>query len=177
MPVCGRYVLIKCDSSFYSKLDRHRFARIIIIKILAQWMDLDASSIKLEESPHGPLYLGTYLGDKIYISISYTNTELWIALSRGKEVGLDVTEIKYFAELNDVAKIYFNESDYTLISNSKNPELDFARCWSELEAKIKLTKKNIKEFSYLELNDKEWSDFRLDSFYQKHVFVTVAYSL
>jgi phosphopantetheinyl transferase len=161
----------------YVNFDKHYLARYVIKEILANWMGSDASEVKLKESTHGPELQDLYLADKIYISISYSKTQLWIALARGIEIGLDVTEIKYFPELNDVAKVFFNWKDYVCIINSYKPELEFARCWSKMESKLKLRKKNIKEYSSLDLNDTNAFDFRADSFSDNNFFVSVAYNV
>jgi|APCry1669190156_1035279.scaffolds.fasta_scaffold01013_2 phosphopantetheinyl transferase len=174
IPEHGAYVLLKCDSNQYSGSDKHVYARKIITETLADWLRIDRSSIKLEESYLGPVFFERILDDYIYISISYCGDEIWIAFSRGKEIGLDVTLIKLFPELLDVAKIYFDHNTQALIINSTAPEYKFSYFWSRLEAKIKLTKSSLTEHVSRSFQDSFVSDVNVDSFFIEHAYVSVA---
>ncbi|MCX7206951.1 MAG: 4'-phosphopantetheinyl transferase superfamily protein [Proteobacteria bacterium] len=100
---------------------------------------------QLLETPTGPAFAtGPW-----QISLSYSNDYAVCALSKCAYLGVDITPIQYFAELTEVAQLYFSPAIAQTLSQLPESEqaLRFAKEWSELEAKTKACKMGLREWS------------------------------
>jgi phosphopantetheinyl transferase len=116
--------------------------------LVRQWLHTQVqprSGGQLLETPTGPAFAtGPWK-----ISLSYSNNYAVCALSKCAYLGVDITPIQYFAELLEVAQLYFSPAIAQTLSQLPESEqaLRFAKEWSELEARSKACKMGLREWS------------------------------
>lgn len=122
-------------------------SRAVLRQILSTWSNLPADQLPLRESPRGPLWFGLLHGETLNISLSYTDTEIWVALVRGARIGVDAMTLQAFPEIASVAQAYFHPDTAAVIQQSKNPLPTFASAWTDIESRLKCLKLDLVEWS------------------------------
>jgi len=120
--------------------------RDILRKVLSQWMGCLAEAVTLKESDTGPILENLIEGQNINISLSYSGNQGWISLQRGGKVGLDIMHAQSFPEMREIARHYLPPKSKKTMDEAEAPEIAFALAWTEMEARLKFSKKPLREF-------------------------------
>lgn len=146
MPGAGRVVLVRVSVPPVRRDARPR-VRAALHTILAVWSGLPPSALPLWEGPRGPVWRGQ-LGDyPIDISLSYTGAEAWIALLRNGRIGVDALEIQFLPDVEAVTRLYLGPAALAAIRPAADPHRAFALAWTEMEARLKCSKRDLTEWS------------------------------
>jgi phosphopantetheinyl transferase len=173
-PEYGKFIVVRCDYNINRRSDKHKISRDIIVQVLGLWTNSHSNTILLQETKNGPKWNGSYKGNSIFLSISHSNSTIWIAFSHAINIGIDATTIIDFPERNNVSKLYFDEYTYSVIKESPQPDYEFAKAWTSLEAQLKLRKLGLIEYSsnyQLEIDSKK---VNFNHFFEENQFVTIA---
>lgn len=78
---------------FVSPLDRHRFAvvRGRLRTILGRYLDRDPATLRFGSNPHGKPELA---GQPLRFNLSHSGDAMLVAITRGRDLGVDVEEIR-----------------------------------------------------------------------------------
>jgi 4'-phosphopantetheinyl transferase len=152
---------LDCDAPVYSRLqttlspdeiaradrfvflaDRNRFvaARGILRELLGTYLMLPPANLKFRYGNHGKPALDANAPDStLQFNLSHSGDLAIYAFSRGRELGVDVEQIRPQLASEDVARRYFASSEVAelqaLPPNSR-PEAFFL-CWTRKEAYVK----------------------------------------
>lgn len=121
-------------------------------EILAEYLDCLPSVIQFEENDYGKPFLRENK-KKIYFNLSHSHEIALLAVSKKRQVGVDIEFIRTnFEEINIVEQIFSTPEIETLQSLPKNLKTKaFFDCWTRKEAFIKAVGQGLsfplKEFS------------------------------
>jgi len=127
---------------FYFSRDRQRFivARGILRSILAGYLGRIPSSISLTYGSHGKPALASESGaDAIRFNVSHSHGMALYALTRGREVGVDLEFIRRDVKAEQIAGQCFSHSEIIALQALPLSVRDdaFFLCWTRKEAYIK----------------------------------------
>jgi hypothetical protein len=88
-----------------------------------------------ERGPEVPESLG--LG-RVGVSLSYAQSEAWLAVGWEGQIGLDAVSIGSIPDWEEVASVYLEPPARERLYESARPDLDFCREWAGFEARLKL---------------------------------------
>ena len=127
---------------FYFSRDRERFivARGILRAILGRYSNRSPNSLCFSYSTHGkPELVSESDADGIRFNLSHSHGEALYAVSRGREVGVDLEFIRCDLEAEQIAERFFSHSEIETLQ-ALPPSLRkyaFFLCWTRKEAYIK----------------------------------------
>lgn len=122
--------------------DRFLAGRGILREMLAGYLGEEPGSIRLSEGEFGKLHLSDHLdGDSISFNVSHAGTYLLIALTAGREIGVDLEQVSHDLSFRPMAKRYFSAREQEdLFSLPPGEQIAaFYRCWTRKEAYLKGT--------------------------------------
>jgi 4'-phosphopantetheinyl transferase len=131
-------------SRFRSPTDRQRFvaARAWLRIILASYLTTDPERLsfcysKKEKPALGPAYVSS----GITFNISHSAGVALLAFARGKEIGVDVEQLRHDFDLEAIARRFFSAHEQEQLSAlpAENRFDAFFRCWTRKEAYMKAT--------------------------------------
>jgi 4'-phosphopantetheinyl transferase len=129
---------------FHFQRDRQHFvaARALLRTILASYLATDPNSLTFSYSKKEKPSLGPVLADsKVTFNVSHSGGVALLAFSRGREVGVDVEQVRRDFDLEAIARRFFSSDEqnqlFALPADEKVPA--FFRCWTRKEAYIKAT--------------------------------------
>lgn len=146
LPPAGEPVLIRVPTSS-TRVAARRELRLVLLRVLAAWSGCAAEEMPLSETLCGPVWVGPLAGLGLEISLSYAEAEGWIGLIRGGSIGIDVMRVQSVPEVENVARLYLGPAAWKAIQNSSNVDVSFALAWTDLEARLKLLKQPLREYS------------------------------
>jgi 4'-phosphopantetheinyl transferase len=146
LPPPGRAVLVQIATPQPREAARHKL-REVLVQVLSAWSSLPSEELLLKETPCGPVWQGEICGESLDISLSYGTEEGWVGLIRGGRIGVDVTVVTKFAEMDSVAQYYLGDLIAADIRRAANPTHAFAAAWTERESRIKCLKRNLVEWT------------------------------
>jgi 4'-phosphopantetheinyl transferase len=129
---------------FHFDRDRQRFsaARAVLRKILATYLEVDSKTLtfcysKKEKPSLGP----PGSGSGITFNVSHSGGIALLTFSRGREVGVDVEQIKHDIEVEAIGRRFFSEHEQAqLFALPAEQQVEaFFRCWTRKESYIKAT--------------------------------------
>ena len=94
--------------------------------------------VRWRESPKGPEVLESVGNGRVGVSLSYAQSEAWLALGWDGPIGLDAVAIEPVLEWEEVALVYLEPMAQERLRLSRRADLDFAREWAGYEARLKL---------------------------------------
>jgi 4'-phosphopantetheinyl transferase len=131
-------------SRFHFSDDRQRFvaSRAFLRTILAGYLRTDPSGLSFSYSKKEKPSLGpAHAGSDVTFSVSHSGGIALFAFTRGREVGVDVEQLRRDFDVEAIARRFFSAHEqkqlYPLPSESKFEA--FFRCWTRKEAYIKAT--------------------------------------
>ena len=173
-PEYGKFVVVRCDYNINSRSDKHKISRDIIVQVLGVWTNSHSNTILLQETKSGPKWNGSYKSNSIFLSISYSDSTIWIAFAHARNIGIDATSIIDFPDRDNVSKLYFDEYTYLVIKESPQPNYEFAKAWTSLEAQLKLRKLGLIEYNSDHQSEISSNNLNLNHFFEENQFVTIA---
>ena len=119
---------------------RYSVGRSICRLILGQYLDIEAKDLVFYYNRYGRPYIDSYLNhNALSFNVSHSENHLLLAVSKGREVGIDIERVKCEFDCVEIAKGFF--STYELAQLRALPpserELGFITCWTQKEAYIK----------------------------------------
>jgi len=124
---------------FVFERDRVRFsiAHTALRDILSRYTGEDASAIVIHTAEKGKPYLADH--PEIRFNLSHSGCWAMVAVTRGREVGVDIECIRADRSSEDIAKRFFAPAEVRALNGT--PEHSrvqaFFACWSRKEAYIK----------------------------------------
>jgi 4'-phosphopantetheinyl transferase len=131
-------------SRFHFTIDRERFvaARALLRTILAGYLavrpgDLSFAYSKKEKPSLAPLHAA----GGIEFNVSHSGGIALYAFTRGRELGIDIEQIRNDFEVEPIARRFFSAYEQQQLTDFPVPERvgAFFRCWTRKEAYIKAT--------------------------------------
>ena len=129
-------------SRFTFERDRKRFvaARATLRRLLATRLGVRPEEIELVYGKYGkPALGGRFAGSELRFNVSHCDDLAVYAFASGREVGVDVEAVRWFADADDVAARFFSQTEndaYASLDSLDKPS-GFFNCWTRKEAFIK----------------------------------------
>lgn len=115
-------------------------ARGTLRLILARYLELEPSKIQFRYTANGKPYLSDPHDSKgISFNLSHSGDLVLYAITRGRQLGVDIEQIRPVPELMAIAANTFSQEEYSqLKAVAEHQKLDaFFNCWTRKEAFIK----------------------------------------
>lgn len=145
LPPPGEPVVVRVATASVRAIARKE-VRDAARAILAAWAGLPPDAVALHESAQGPTCAVTLHGHGVRLSFSYCEDAGWIAMVRGADIGIDALRAQDFAEMSSVATCYLGPDVAAEVGSAADPARAFARAWTALEARLKLTRRALREW-------------------------------
>jgi 4'-phosphopantetheinyl transferase len=129
-------------SRFAFDRDRRRFtvARARLRQLLSARLDVRPEAVELTCGAHGkPSLAGRFADSDLRFNVSHSDDVAVYALSRGREIGIDVEAVRAVPDADDIAARFFSRREneaYRTLDPCDRP-LGFFNCWTRKEAFIK----------------------------------------
>ena len=127
---------------FHFQKDRERFvtAHGILRAILGRYLNRDPESLSFCYGSHGkPVLAGESGADALRFNMSHSHEAVLYAVTRGREIGIDVEFIRCDLEAEQIAERFFSKKEIATL-RSLPPgirQYAFFLCWTRKEAYIK----------------------------------------
>jgi len=127
---------------FYFERDREHFivARGVLRAILGGYLNQAPEYLSFCYSAHGkPALTGESDGDAIRFSVSHSHGVALYAVTRGREVGVDIERIRFDVAVTEIAERYFSRREVATLRTlpAETQRQAFFQCWTRKEAYIK----------------------------------------
>lgn len=122
--------------------DRRRFvvARAGLRELLAARLGIRPESVELMNGPHGkPALAREFCRGNLRFNLSHSGDVAVYAISRGREIGVDVEAVRVMPDGDDIAARFFSvrENETYRGLDARDRPLGFFQCWTRKEAFIK----------------------------------------
>lgn len=124
---------------FHFDRDRHRFivGRAGLRQILATYLNDDPTNVKFSYSAYGKPRLQDSKID-LRFNVSHSDSLGVIAVTRGREIGVDIEKIRDDIEVEQLANRFFSSAEIAAFSAAEHPKTGtFFRIWTCKEAFLK----------------------------------------
>ena len=107
--------------------------------LLAPYLAEAPHRVRFEETPHGKPSVSNR-GSRLYFSASHSGELLVFAIARGRQVGIDVEQLRPRKGVSAVAARFFSSRERQCLAAlpAKTRTEAFYRCWTQKEAFVKL---------------------------------------
>ena len=127
---------------FYFKRDREHFivARGVLRTILGCYLNRMPECLSFCYSSHGkPALAGESDGEAICFNVSHSHGVALYAVTRGREVGIDLERIRFDVAVAEIAERFFSRREVAMLRAlpTEVQRQAFFRCWTRKEAYIK----------------------------------------
>jgi 4'-phosphopantetheinyl transferase len=127
---------------FHFARDRRRYiaGRGLLRDILSRYLNLPPDSLRFRYTPYGKPYLVEECGGGwLRFNVSHAGELALYALSRGRELGVDVEQIRTDIEHTEIASQFFSRQEVaSLLALPEHLRQDaFFLCWTRKEAYVK----------------------------------------
>ena len=128
---------------FYFDRDRNHYivARGLLRQLLGSYLQLPAAEISFAYGEHGKPELATVLaGSRVQFNISHAQGVALLAFARGREVGVDIEQVRPLDDGEQIAERFFSDNEvtvFTAVPAEQKPQA-FFNCWTRKEAFIKV---------------------------------------
>jgi len=115
-------------------------SRAVLRLILAQYLGLKPSEIFISTGEFGKPYISKSLNiNDLAFNLSHSGDLCLVAVSYGKEIGVDVEKLRDDVEVEDLATKYFSTEEIAELQALPNGlrRLGFFLCWTRKEAYVK----------------------------------------
>jgi 4'-phosphopantetheinyl transferase len=151
-------------SAFYFERDRQRFVarRTALRGLLSRYTEIDPQSIKYTVGPFGKLYLSDPINSEVQFSLSKAASLVVIAVCRRVEIGIDIEEMKPYANLAEVAQTFMTDSELDIFFRLENARKvrAFFQWWAAKESILKATGEGLQSAKQIELRLDEQDQMR-----------------
>jgi 4'-phosphopantetheinyl transferase len=126
----------------YFKQDHEHFivARGALRAILGRYLNRAPEYVSFCYSSHGkPALAGSPDGNAIHFSVSHSHGVALYAVTRGREVGIDLERIRSDLAVAEIAERFFSRREIAMLRTlpAELQRQAFFRCWTHKEAYIK----------------------------------------
>jgi 4'-phosphopantetheinyl transferase len=127
---------------FHFRRDRERFVvgRGVLRTLLGRYLDRSPESLSFTYSPHGKPALASESGDDaICFNLSHSQGTALYAVTRNRELGVDLEFIRCDLETEQIAQRFFSQSEIAALLTLPLTlrKYAFFLCWTRKEAYIK----------------------------------------
>ncbi|MGD0270003.1 MAG: 4'-phosphopantetheinyl transferase superfamily protein [Candidatus Sulfotelmatobacter sp.] len=131
-------------SRFHFSRDRQRFVagRALLRTILAGYLRTDANGLTFSYSKkEKPSLASDHAESGVTFNVSHSGGIALLAFTRGREIGVDVEQVRQDSDLEAIARRFFSMHEQNqLAALPAEKRIDaFLRCWTRKEAYIKAT--------------------------------------
>lgn len=131
-------------SRFHFSRDRQRFVagRALLRTILAGYLRTDANGLTFSYSKkEKPSLASDHAESGVTFNVSHSGGIALLAFTRGREIGVDVEQVRSDSDLEAIARRFFSMHEQNqLAALPAEKRIDaFFRCWTRKEAYIKAT--------------------------------------
>jgi 4'-phosphopantetheinyl transferase len=128
-------------SRFHFERDRRRFAaaRGLLREILSRYAGLPADALRFGYTSYGKPHLAEEWGGGVRFNVSHSGELMLCAVGRGREVGVDIEQVRADVEHEEIAGRFFSEREVAALRAlpvGLRREAFFL-CWTRKEAYIK----------------------------------------
>ncbi len=118
---------------------RFRVTRAMTRRVLAGYLGIDPTECGFENNPHGRPALVARGGEALSFNLSHTRDLIVLAVTRGRDIGVDVERIHGRRRTADLARRYFADFESDRVVNAPEPTRDdlFFQYWTLKESYIK----------------------------------------
>jgi len=122
--------------------DRRRFivARARLRQVLGKRLGVRPEAVELEYGEHGkPALAQPFAASGLRFNVSHCDDVAAYAISRGREIGVDVETVREMPDADEIAARFFSRDEneqYQALAPGDRP-LGFFNCWTRKEAFIK----------------------------------------
>ena len=129
-------------AQFRFQPDRRRFsvARAHLRLLLAGYLQSDPAHFQFRNAEKGKPFLDSpHLDSRLTFNISHSGDAILLAFTRGREIGVDIEQIRHDADLDAIARRFFSSAEQQRLQELHSEERPdaFFRCWTRKEAYIK----------------------------------------
>ena len=129
-------------AQFHFERDREHFvvARGVLREILGCYLNRVPECLSFCYGSHGkPALAGESEGDAIRFSVSHSDGLALYAVSRGREVGIDLERIRFDLAVAEIVERFFSRQEVAMLRTlpPAAQRQAFYRCWTRKEAYIK----------------------------------------
>lgn len=121
--------------------DRCRFIarRGILRRLLSRYTSMDPVGVELQRSEQGKLRIAERQGSQVRFNLSHSKGFAIFAITRGREVGIDIEQVDGTSGWRDVAKVFFTPREQEVISRlpADRQTETFFEIWTRKEAILK----------------------------------------
>ncbi len=133
---------------FHFARDQNRFiaARGTLRKILGRYLEENPSKLRFEYTPHGKPIIATNSGyDTLSFNLSHSGPFALYAVTRGRNIGIDIEHIRDNVDVGQMAQGFFSQSEIRSLEQTpqNNRSELFFKYWTRKEAFIKATGEGI----------------------------------
>jgi 4'-phosphopantetheinyl transferase len=127
---------------FRFERDQNRFivARGMLRKILGHYLGMNPHKLRFEYTPNGKPILATNAGyNTLHFNLSHSNAFALIAVTRGRNIGIDIEHIRDDVDAGQIARRFFSQEEISAlerIHKDKQSEV-FFQYWTRKEAFLK----------------------------------------
>jgi 4'-phosphopantetheinyl transferase len=126
------------------KFERHRrrylVAHIALHEILSRYLPIEPARLSFDLGPHGkPMIAQTLAPSDIEFNLSHSNEMALLAVTRGREVGVDIEHAREKFVFQEVAERFFTTKEVAAMRGlpSTLQRQAFFKCWTSKEAFLK----------------------------------------
>lgn len=129
---------------FRNERDRRRYvvAHGILRRVLASYRKADARTLRFTIGKNGKPALSDESGPTaLRFNLSHTEDMALIAVTLGREIGVDVERVRPISELDSIVESYFTAGERDTLRTMENTARRdaFYRCWTRKESYAKAT--------------------------------------
>jgi 4'-phosphopantetheinyl transferase len=122
-------------------LDRRRYlvAHAALRSILAAYLTANPRELQFGSGPHGKPKLASETAHEIEFNLSHSHELALLAVTRGREIGIDVEHVRQDFAFDEVAKRFFTAREVAALGALPRAlqREAFYRCWTSKEALLK----------------------------------------
>lgn len=127
---------------FRFERDRRRFlaSRMALRRILSQYLEMEPDRLRLGTTPFGKPVLDRGCGDgSIRFNLSHSYELALYAITRGREVGVDLERIRFDLSYEQLAEQFFSQQEVAALYARplSQRRSAFFSCWTRKEAYVK----------------------------------------
>lgn len=121
---------------FVEHATRYTVARASLRRILSRYTDTAPELLRFKYTANGKPF---FANGPIHFNLSHSCDVAVVAVSRGREVGVDVEQIRRDNDLLDIAAHYFAPEERAALRllSTEERRFGFFRCWTRKEAYLK----------------------------------------
>jgi 4'-phosphopantetheinyl transferase len=139
----------ECDRAARFKFPKHRmayqFAHAVLRDVLCRYLSCSPRDVRFNENTFGkPFLQGGVGGIETEFNLSHSGNLVFIGVSRGQRIGVDVEEIRDIEDILTVTDTYFTPQECAFINRGGlDRRQAFFRCWTRKEAYVKAVGKGL----------------------------------